>query len=496
MPRSVSALRISNPVASTLAANRLGVPAVIFFVLSAATPLTVVAGVVTTGYGTTGLIGMAAAFALVGVLLATFSVGYVAMARRVGNAGAFYSYLARGLGRPWGVGGAWVALLAYNALQTGLYGAIGAAATPLLDQWAGLHPPWWAVAGIAWALTAVLGLLRVDVNGTVLAVLLLAEVAVITVFSIADLLHPAGGRVSLLALSPGNLVGPGAGAMLILAVLGFVGFESAVVFSEESKNPRRTIALATYLSVGLVAALYTLAAWAMTVAVGPDRIAAVSREQGTEVIFNLAGAHLGSLARDIGHVLFVTSLLAAMIAFHNTTSRYMFALGREGVLPGRLGRTALSTGSPSAASMVQSGIGLTVITIYAVAGWDPLVRLFYWGGTAGGLGVLFLIASTALAVVVFFTRHPSGEHLWRRRIAPLLAVVALVVVVVLAVGNIPTLLGVPGGHPLTWAVPTGYLIAAAGGTAWGCLLRTTRPEVYRRIGLGAKAATCWAETGR
>ena len=194
------------------------------------------------------------------------------MARKVGNCGAFYSYLARGLGRPVGVAGAWVALLAYNALQIGLYGAIGAAASPLLNQWFGLNPPWWVIALLAWGLTAALGLLRVDVNGGLVAVLLLAEVAVILVFSAADLLHPAGGTISLTALSPGNLFGPGVGALLVLAILGSVGFESAVVFSEESKNPQRTVPMATYLSVGLIAALYTLSTWAMTVAVGPDRI--------------------------------------------------------------------------------------------------------------------------------------------------------------------------------------------------------------------------------
>ncbi len=239
-----------SPVASTLAANRLGVPAVVFFVMSAATPLTVVAGVVTTGYATTGLTGIPLSFLIVGAVLAVFAVGYVAMARQMANAGAFYSYISQGIGRPFGVGAAWIALLAYNGLQVGLYGAIGSAASPLLKQWFDINPSWWVIAGVAWAITAVLGLLRVDINGTILAVLLLAEVAVIVVFSLADFAHPDGGSVSFETLSPGNLFGTGVGAILVLAVLGFVGFESAVVFSEESKDPRRTITTATYVSVG------------------------------------------------------------------------------------------------------------------------------------------------------------------------------------------------------------------------------------------------------
>ena len=313
-------------VARTLARNRLGVPAVVYFALSAAAPLMVTAGVVTTGYAVTGMTGIPLAFVVIGVVLVVFSVGYVAMARYVANAGAFYAYITHGLGRPLGVGSAWVALLAYCALQVGLYGVIGAATVPLLGQWFGVEPAWWVIALCCWLLVAVLGVLRVDVNGTVLAVLLLAEIAVILLLDVADLTHPAGGAISFDALAPANLTQPGAGAILALAMLGFVGFESAVVFSEESKDPRRTIRVATYASVAIMAGLYCLSAWAMTVAVGPDQIVDRSREQGPEVMFTLAAEHLGATVADIAHTLLATSILAGMISFHNTTARYAFAL--------------------------------------------------------------------------------------------------------------------------------------------------------------------------
>jgi hypothetical protein len=74
-----------SPVTSALAADRLGVPAVVFFVMSAATPLTVVSIVVTTGFAATGLLGIPAGFAGVGLILGLFSVGFVTMARCVGN---------------------------------------------------------------------------------------------------------------------------------------------------------------------------------------------------------------------------------------------------------------------------------------------------------------------------------------------------------------------------------------------------------------------------
>lgn len=478
----------ADAISSALAADRLGVTDIVYFVMSAAAPLTVVAGVVTTGYAVTGITGLPVAFIAVGAVLALFSVGYVTMARYMVNAGAFYAYVSRGLGRPAGVAAAWVALIAYNALQVGLYGALGAAAAPLLDQWFGIHPQWWIIALVAWALVGILGLMRVQVNGTILAVLLTAEIAVILLFDLADIIHPAGSLAAG-TLSPGALVKPGVGALLVIGVLGFIGFESSVVFSEESKNPRRTVPVATFLSVAIVACLYALSSWAMTVATGSDKIVDTARQNGAETIFNLARLHLGGTVVDIARTLFVTSVFAAMISFHNTTARYVFALGRERVLPRVFGRTGLRTGSPKAGSIAQTVLGLVVIVVYAVLGLDPLVKLFYYGGTFGGFGVLLLIAATSIAVLVFFVRNRTGENAWRRVIAPVLATICLLVIVYLAVHNFATLLGVSGSSPLRWVLPCVYVAAAVLGLVWGLVLRGANPDVYARIGLGAKAAT-------
>jgi hypothetical protein len=77
-------------VSRALARDRLGVPAVLFFVLAGVAPLTVAAGVIPTAYQTTGLTGIPAAFLVIAVILAIFSAGYVAMTRHITNSGAFY----------------------------------------------------------------------------------------------------------------------------------------------------------------------------------------------------------------------------------------------------------------------------------------------------------------------------------------------------------------------------------------------------------------------
>jgi amino acid transporter len=73
-----------------LAKDRLGKVSVLFFIVAAIAPMTVAAGVIPTAYANTGLTGIPVAFLAVAVILALFCAGYVAMSRRIRNAGAFY----------------------------------------------------------------------------------------------------------------------------------------------------------------------------------------------------------------------------------------------------------------------------------------------------------------------------------------------------------------------------------------------------------------------
>jgi amino acid transporter len=223
-------------------------------------------------------------------------------------------------------------------------------------------------------------------------------------------------------------------------------------------------------------------------------LVAASRSQQTELIFTLASDRLGSAAADIGHVLFVTSVMAALISFHNTIGRYAFALGREEVLPAVLGRTTRS-GAPAVASGVQSVVGLVVIAVYALAGLDPLVQLFFYCGTAGGIGVLVLLLLTAIAVVRFFTGRTHDAGLYSAYLAPSAAAVALAVVLVLALLNLDVLLGVRPGHPLTWVVPLAIVVILGAGALWAQYLRVRRPDVYAVIGLGPDSAAARATGG-
>jgi hypothetical protein len=77
---------------------------------------------------------------------------------------------------------------------------------------------------------------------------------------------------------------------------------------------------------------------------------------------------------------------------------------------------------------------------------------------------------------------------------PALAAVLLGGMIVLAVQHYGLLLGVTAGSPAAWALPGSYAGVAAGGLAWGLILKVRRSHVYAAIGLGAYAATARHDT--
>lgn len=468
---------------SQLRRRRLGVIHLVFFTVAASAPLTVLGGGVTTAFAVTGVPGVPLAFLILALTLAIFAAGYAGMSRYVANAGAFYSYLAQGLGRVYGVAGAFVALVAYNAIQIGLYGLFGAVFADFAATMLGITLSWWAWALIALVLVGLLGVLRVDLNASILAVLLVLECIAVVLYDIGAFGFPAGGQVSYAGFAPDQLFVPGVGAVFAFGVACFIGFESSAIYSEECRDPQHTVGRATFVAVTFTGLFYALSAWAMTVNVGPENLQAAASEQQVGLVFGVLAEHWSPVVADIANVLFLTSVFAALLSFHNSVARYFFALGRERVLPDVLDTVGTRSGGPLAGSVLQSILAAVVVVIFAVAGADPVLELFTWGSGVSALGVVLLMFGTSAAVIGFFRRHPTAPaSAWQRLVAPVLACVLLGAVVLILVVNFDSLLGTDPESPLRWILPALVLLAAVGGAVWALVLRSTRPEVYAGIG--------------
>lgn len=476
----------SIPIPSArLAKNSVGLAHIVFFVVAAAAPLTAVVGASPAAFAFGNGAGVPGAFVLAGVLYLLFSVGFTAMGRYVGGAGAFYTYIAQGMGKPAAIAGAMMALVTYNAVQLAVYGLFGVfmagALAPL-----GLTVPWWLCSFAALGVVLLCGQRNIAFSGAILGVCMIAEIAILLLLDIAILVHGGGPEgMSLSTFAPSTVFQPGLGVALVFVVGSFIGFEATAIFAEEAEQPHKTIPRATYVAVLLITVFYAFSTWAIAQYYGPSNVQAVAAKGLETFYFNAAGALLGDWSVQVMNVLLITSLFACILSFHNTINRYFYALGREGVAAKALGTVHKKHGSPTVAGLVQSVIAGVVLFGFVLSGVDPYAVLFSWMSAFAVIGILAVQVLVCVAVVLFFRKTSTSHGLWTTVIAPVASCAGLIGALGLVIANLSLLTGsesvIVGSFP--------YIMALVGilGAGFAIQMRGRRPDLYASLGKAFEA---------
>ena len=421
--------------------RNLGVSGVVFMVIAAAAPITVVAANFPLLFLESETAGAPIMILAATVILLLFSVGYAWMTPRVPDAGAFYSYVDLGLGRRAGFGAAAVALLSYVLLTVSMTCYLGVQAGNLIELWTAVKVPWWLISGVMLLVVGMLGYRQIDLSAKVLGLVLVLEVFAVIAIDLGVLF--SGRELSATPFDPAEAFSGAPGPGLLFAFLGFFGFEATAVFRNETRDPERTVPRATYIAVISVGVLYTLTSWLVISGLGVDQAVGLATADPAGVVINLAGDVVAPVLTDIVQVLVVSSMFACMLAFHNIVSRYLFTLGQRGVLHSSLGVVHPKFRAPSRASLWVSGAVSAVVLVSAVAQLDPVTEIYAWYSGMGAVGVILLMALTSLAVIAF------GR--WRRdrvpaspsavTVAATLGGLGLLVVLAVSVWNLPLLVG-------------------------------------------------------
>lgn len=412
---------------------------VVFLVIAAAAPMGAVVGnlplAIVRGIGP----GLPAAFLLATATLLCFSVGYAAMGRRIVNTGAFYTFIARGLGRTAGVSAAYVGVMSYTALACGLVASFGYFVRLVLLT-SGVDLPWGVYSAVAIALVALLGFRSVDFSAKLLGGLMIGEFAILLAFDATVAVHRGVHALPASSWSADNVLTSSIGIGLMFAFVSFVGFESAALYGEETKSPERSIPRAIFISVISIGVFYVLTSWFVIGAGGVSRAQALKTEDLGNLLFDLIRDQNGEVVYDLAAVLLCTSVLASLLAIHNAASRYLFALGREQVLPAVLGTYHPRHLSPHIGSVVVSAVSVVVVGAFGIAGADPYLVAASSLVGIGTLGIIALQAAASAAVIAFFWKRRDRE-LWRSVVAPGIGFLGLAGGFLLASLNFGTLTG-------------------------------------------------------
>ncbi|MFT4231702.1 MAG: APC family permease [Leucobacter sp.] len=473
---------VHSPEQGTLAKGKLGTFDIVFFVVSAAAPLTVAVSSAPLAF-LVGGIGAPGAMLASGVVLILFAIGFTAMSRFVRNTGAFYAYAAAGLGKPIGVGVAFITIVAYAFLCLCFYALLGFYADLTFSHLFGIEIHWSVWSAVSVLIIGILGYRRIDVGAKVLAVLLTAEITILLIISIAILLQNGGtiGEATAASFDPRNVFfASGASALFVFGFGAFLGFEGTVIYAEEAKRPSRTVPRATYIAIVFLAVFYAFTFWTLTIAFGVDGVIELANADNFEEMMFIAGDNaLGAWAGVVMEILIVTSFFACTLAFHNACSRYLFSLGREGLLPSRLALTHPRMHSPHIASASLTAITLIAIVIGGLSGTDPFLGIGLWSYAIGVAGLVFSQGVAAVSVVGFFWKDRRGYGVWHVVIAPVLGALGLLTAFLVIATHFDIVSGVEG--PVNWAMLACVPLIFAAGIVVAVVIRKRSPERYAAL---------------
>jgi amino acid transporter len=448
-----------------LARNALGLPQVLFCIVTGAAPI---AAMLFNDFWAVYGGGWAApsAFIIATFGFTIFSVGYVAMARRVTAAGGFYSFVSHAFGQSLGMGTALLIAACYTVFTAGVTGVTAYFANTTFNDWFGVDVPVWIWEFGTVGIMLTLAFFHIELTAKILGVFLMVEVAALLIFAFATLFQPKHGLV-FEALLPWNFfdsAGNGSkaafgagtvGAGFFGAFWSWIGFEMAPNYAEESRDPKRIMGPATYISVIGLGVLYTFVCWMLVVAYGKAGIIpGINAQLKGDVASVFYPATDRAIGIDIGgesiltrafELTIVTGSFACQLAFFNTATRYFFSMGREGVLPKQLGRTHPTHHSAYVASTTVGVLCGLIIAGFLWYNSTALGALFYlgtWVPMMGNIGILSIMALVSVAIIKYFaTTAREEQHWFKTWVAPIIATGVMAVAVFLLVKYRTTLAG-------------------------------------------------------
>ena len=486
--------------------HAVGLAGVLFLTVTGSAPISAMLFNTPLVVGFGNGLGAAASFMFATVILTIFSVGYVAMSRKVTTAGGFYSYISHGLGRELGLGTGFGAVVAYSVFEASLCGGFAFFLNQKLSQigtatgagWLnGIQWPWLALFMVV--VISLVTYFDIRISARILGVLLIGEILFLLIFDVFMIGRglTTSTAFTFEALNPVKAFQgfPATGALaagipaigLFFAFWSWVGFEMAPNYGEESRDPKRIVPMAMYISVIGLGVFYVLTSWA------PFAGYATLKDAIGQAQTNAGQFYLGPAQQFIGlgvdqalSVLIITGSFACGMAFHNTAARYFYSLGREKVLPAALGRTHPRWKSPHIASITQSVIAAVIVVLFAIfAGRDNPTQQAYIDlyGLMAIMGVIVILAVQALVSVAilryFLQHHGTDVHWWSTVLAPIISFLGQAFVLYLLFTNIDFVSS--GLGFARWLGPIDLLVIAAGiGLAF--YLKSNQPEKYNTLG--------------
>lgn len=369
---------------------------------------------------------------LVVVLLTLFAAGYLVLSRHVVEPAAYAAYTGYGLGKRVGSGILVMSVLSYTFATAAFVGLGGYFMAKAVEP-IGLGGPWWAYSCLYLAVLAYMGIAGVDFAAKLNSIICGLQFLMLAALFVAVIIQTPE-QFSLDVFSPSQLQGPGLGLSIVFVLLSLAGFESSAAYGEETRDPHRTIPRATYLTLGLLGALFIFGTWVVVSASKGDP-GEISGGDPGDLMTSIYTEYLGAWTGTTVSILVAITILGAAIAFHTLATRYMFSGGRSGFWPAALSHTHRTRRTPYVAVAVQLAVTTLILLPFVITGRSPLKDLLPAIGGYNALGMILKMALVCVSVIVAGRLGKAVGSRYSTLIAPSLAIVGFVVAGYLIVVN-------------------------------------------------------------
>ncbi len=349
----------------------------------------------------------------------------VQFARRLPSAGSFYTFNSYGLGKTAGFFTGWLFWIGYALFAPGLFTALGAFAHDYIMNTFNANVPWWIFSLVGMAIVVGLSIRSIKASVQVDLTLLSIEVIVFLVLAVIAIARGGSGNsltVFTPAASPTGFSGVGLG--VVFGILSFIGFDAAATLGEETRNPRRNIPLAVGGALIIVGVFYVFVMYALTAGYGlinPANYKAFLNDANP--IITLAHTYTPWLEQIID-LAAIAGIFSCLLAIHNTTTRIIFSMGRDRVLPYVLGRVHPRWFSPYTAIFAQTMF--TLVIGFAAGIWlgPGATGAYGFTGAIGTVAIVIVYMLSNIALIRYYFTLPE-RNLLLHIVIPILGVAAL-----------------------------------------------------------------------
>lgn len=431
-------LRTAEPLAlrpdsGTLKNGAIGVVGMAMMAIAAITPLSTLSSNLSLslafGVGS-ATIPVILLVMLLGIL---FTAGYVVLARFVVESGASAAYVAHGLGAQAGSAVAVIATVGYNLAVVAFAGISGYFLDSGFTAVGFGALPWWAYTVAVIVVTGTFGHVGVEAASKVTSLVCVLQFLLLAVFVGAVLVkNPSGFRGDV--FTSGHADGGAFALSLVFVLLALAGYDSPATYSEEARDPHRTVPRAIYLTLFVISGVFIIGTWAM-LAAADGRIAELAGSDPGQLLPRLFETYLGHWAGICLSFVVAVSMITAAMAFHNLATRYMFSAARAGLFPAALARTHARRRTPHIAIITQLLVTVAFLAPFAATGKDPVVGLFPAIAGYNSLMLIVMQLLLSVSVIAAAVRGRIAGSLYATRIAPALVIVATFPVAALIVSH-------------------------------------------------------------